>query len=115
MREIIWKQNQLISFDDLMDDSFNDMTEFIDEMEPTSKPQDEPQPVAKPTSFDYQIRKDHLPVAENEPQIKDFDEKDQKKSVPDKTALLCELKKIQQDFTFRKIDAFLDKYNTVSL
>ena len=125
MRESIWKPDELISFDDIMDDNFD---EFFDDVEGLQEEQKKQLADRKefPTQTNVSqpleeknhrkdalldnaaiVKKSHFPIGrEQVVQVREGDNS----VVISRDELLSELRHIQQDFTFGKIDAFLKKY-----
>ena len=92
-RENIWQKSQMITFDDIMQQSGLD--EFSDLVEAEHNASIQAQGnLLKPTMI--------LPPGQAEPTPQEPKTKDQ---------MIDELKRIQQDFAFSKIDDFLGRYN----
>merc|ERR1712130_311952 len=125
MRESIWKPDELISFDDIMDDNFDEFFDDVDGLQDEQKKQvagrkeftaqhkasqaHEEQNHRKDVSLDNaaMATKSHFSIGRE--QLVKVQEND-KSVVISRDELLSELRHIQQDFTFGKIDAFLQKY-----
>ena len=90
-----------------MNDNFDDINDICEDTDlkdietpvapPAATPPKEPTPIVDCTSD-----------APKPMPVNNFDQRDNQEAT--KNALLSELKDIQQDFTFSKIDAFLMKY-----
>lgn len=92
-RENIWQKSQMITFDDIMQQSGLDEFSDLVEAEHNASLQAQGN-LLKPTMI--------LPPGQAEPTPQEPKTKDQ---------MIDELKRIQQDFAFSKIDDFLGRYN----
>ena len=92
-RENIWQKSQMITFDDIMQQSGLDEFSDLVEAEHNASLQASGN-LLKPTMI--------LPPGQAEPTPQEPKTKDQ---------MIDELKRIQSDFAFEKIDDFLGRYN----
>ena len=94
-RENIWQKSQMVTFDDIMQQSgLDEFSELVEAEQGVAQNGG----VLKPSMI---LPPGHAEPAPQEPKTKD--------------QMIDELKRIQQDFAFSKIDDFLGRYNVSSL